>query len=103
MADRPHDVSALTGPELERARRELTASLALSRPGSPALVPITAQLSAIDAELAARSGWREPRPVPGAPGVLLCSCGFSTDDPGWLDGHLSQHPGHHQRSGAPLP
>jgi hypothetical protein len=36
VPDRPHDVSGLTGPELERARRELTASLALIRPGSPA-------------------------------------------------------------------
>jgi hypothetical protein len=33
VADRPHDVSALTGPELDRARRELAASLALARPG----------------------------------------------------------------------
>ena len=33
---RQHDVSALTARELERARRELAASLALTRPGSPA-------------------------------------------------------------------
>ena len=49
---RPHDVSALTGAELERTRRELAASLALARPGSPARVPILAHLAAIDAELA---------------------------------------------------
>ena len=55
MADRPHDVSNLTGPELERARRELTASLALIRPGSPAQVPILAQMSAIETELASRA------------------------------------------------
>jgi hypothetical protein len=52
---RSHDVSALTTAELERARRELQASLALARPGSAATVPILAHLSAIDAELAGRS------------------------------------------------
>jgi hypothetical protein len=35
---RDHDVTALTGRELEQARRELAASLALTRPGSPARV-----------------------------------------------------------------
>ncbi len=29
--------------------------------------------------------------------IYLCSCGFATDDPDWIDGHLDQHPGHHQR------
>ena len=52
---RVHDVSGLTSRDLERARRELTASLALVRPGSPARVPILAQMSAIDAELAGRA------------------------------------------------
>ena len=33
---REHDVTALTARELERARRELAASLALIQPGSPA-------------------------------------------------------------------
>ncbi len=51
---RDHDVSMLTASELERARRELAASLALVRPGSPARVPIEAHLSAIDAERAER-------------------------------------------------
>jgi len=51
---RRHDVSALTARELERARRELAASLALTRPGSPALVPILATMNAIDTELAQR-------------------------------------------------
>jgi len=32
---REHDVTALTAAELEAARRELAASLALARPGSP--------------------------------------------------------------------
>jgi hypothetical protein len=53
---RPHDVSTLTSPELERARRELAAALALARPGSPAQVPIRAHIDAIDAELASRAG-----------------------------------------------
>jgi hypothetical protein len=52
---RDHDVCRLTARELERARRELTASLALARPGSPVCVPILAHLTAIDTELAART------------------------------------------------
>jgi hypothetical protein len=52
---REYDVTALTGRELELARRELAASLALARPGSPARGPILAHLNAIDAELARRS------------------------------------------------
>lgn len=52
---RDHDVSGLTAGELERARRELRASLALVRPGSPARVPILAQMSAIDRELGERT------------------------------------------------
>ena len=63
---RDHDVTALTGPELEQARRELAASLALSRPGSSVRVPILARMSAIDAELAGRSA-RRPEAVPGHP------------------------------------
>ena len=54
MSGREHDVSTLTGPELERARRDLQISLALARPGSPVREPILAQMSAIDAALAAR-------------------------------------------------
>jgi hypothetical protein len=55
---REHDVSALTARELERARRELAASLALTRPGSPAQVPILAAMNAIDTELAQRDHGR---------------------------------------------
>jgi len=51
---REHDVSSLTVCELDRARHELAASLALLRPGSPARVPIDAQLRAIDAERSER-------------------------------------------------
>jgi len=52
---RPHDAGGLTANELDRARRELRASLALARPDSPTRVPILAHLSAIDAELAGRA------------------------------------------------
>jgi hypothetical protein len=52
---RDHDVSRLTARELDRARRELAASLALARPGSPVRIPILARISAIDTEAAARA------------------------------------------------
>jgi hypothetical protein len=54
-----HDVSGLTADELERARRELEAGLALARPGSMTSAPIMAQIRAIDAALAQapRSPW----------------------------------------------
>ena len=48
------DVTALTPAGLERARRELAASLALARPGSPVRAPIQAHLAAIGAELSGR-------------------------------------------------
>jgi hypothetical protein len=46
---RDHDVSTMTADQMEHARRELAASLALLRPGSPARMPIENQLRAIDA------------------------------------------------------
>ena len=55
---RSHDVSGLTDAELEQARRDLQASLALARPGWTACVPMLAQLSAIESELAERSAGR---------------------------------------------
>jgi hypothetical protein len=55
---REHDVSEMTSAELERAKRQLEASLALARPGSKTSVPITAQISAIDSELADRAKGR---------------------------------------------
>jgi hypothetical protein len=64
---RNHDVTALTGRELEQARRELAASLALARPGSPARVPILARMSAIDAELGRRATAGTPGDWPGSP------------------------------------
>jgi hypothetical protein len=60
---REHDVAALTAAELETARRELAASLALARPGSLVRGPIQAGMAAIDAELAGRAAAR-----PGLPG-----------------------------------
>jgi hypothetical protein len=52
---RGHDVRGLTVGELQRARRELAASLALSRPDSPIRAPIKAQMDAIDTRLAAQA------------------------------------------------
>ena len=57
-ADRPHDVSSLTAAQLERARRDLQVSLSLAVPGSPVRVPILAEMTAIDTELARRGGSR---------------------------------------------
>jgi hypothetical protein len=56
---RDHDVTALTTSELERAKRELSASLALTRPGSPMQAPTLTQLQAIDGELEVRRFSRE--------------------------------------------
>jgi hypothetical protein len=62
---RSPDVSTLTPGELERTRRDLAASLALARSGSPARAPIGTHLAAIDAELASRASQREaPDPAP---------------------------------------
>jgi hypothetical protein len=57
--------------ELERARRELHASLALIRPGSAVRVPILARLRAVEAELADRaSQTRADRVVNLTPGQV---------------------------------
>ena len=73
---REHDVAALTAAELEAARRELAASLALARPGSPVRAPIQARISAIDAELAGRAAVRAGvtrlPPCPAPPGGHAC-------------------------------
>jgi hypothetical protein len=60
---RPHDVSGLSASALERVRRELTASLALARPGSPVRAPTIAHLTAIDAELTARTALPDTVPA----------------------------------------
>ena len=75
---RAHDVGQLTMAELEIARRQLRANLGLITPGSPAHAPILAQMRAIDAELAGRTGGRQTgegqRPggamLPGRPSPL---------------------------------
>jgi hypothetical protein len=59
------NVSGLTFAELDHARRELVASLALAWPESPIRVTIQAQISAIDAEVAKRRA--EPTGVGLAP------------------------------------
>jgi len=82
---RSHNVSDLTASELERARRELAASLALSRAGSPVRLPTETQLRAIDAEMFSR-------------GVRMCGCGLATDDAAMMDGHLSEKPEHQERN-----
>jgi hypothetical protein len=88
---RDHEASHLTDRELDRAGRELAASLALSRPGSPILAPIQAQLAAINAEVAERA-----QEAPTASAMGRCSCGFATDDYKWMTCHLIEHPGHHE-------
>ncbi len=55
---REHDVTVLASAKLEAARRELAASLALARPGSPVRPVIQARMAAIDAELAGRAAAR---------------------------------------------
>jgi hypothetical protein len=55
---REHDVTALASADLEAARRELAASLALARPGSPVRAVIRTRMAAIDAELAGRAAAR---------------------------------------------
>ena len=82
---RAHDVGQLTPAELEIARRQLRANLGLITPGSPAHAPILAQMRAIDAELAGRTGGQQTgegqppggamlpgppsSPLPGEPGL----------------------------------
>src|SRR6266852_1813649 len=69
---RDHDLRGLTDGELERAGRELRASLALARPDSPARVPILARLDAVGTELAARTTRRGADAAPRAP-VVCCA------------------------------
>jgi hypothetical protein len=35
--------------------------------------------------------------------ICLCSCGFATDDREWLEDHLFEYPGHHERPAPKLP
>lgn len=84
---RDYSVRGIPAGDLDRTRRELAASLALARPGSPIRVPIEAHMSAIDAELAERAS---------AP-LRMCSCGMATTDGAWFTGHLWESPGHAER------
>jgi len=60
------DVTGLTSGELDRTRRELQASLALARPGSPMRGPILTYLAAIETELSGRTAG-QPGQSPGSP------------------------------------
>ena len=90
---REHDVSALTAAELEAARRELAASLALARPGSPVRVPIQARMAAIDAELAGRAATRPAYPAPRAPGSRRAGTRVEEGRPGTPGAGASSRPG----------
>jgi hypothetical protein len=50
------EVRERSAAELERARRDLAATMALTMPGSAVRVLATARITAIDAELAERHG-----------------------------------------------
>lgn len=63
-------MAGLTATELEAARRELAASLALARPGSPVQAPIRARMAAIDAELSGRAAVRPGLPASSRDGRL---------------------------------
>jgi hypothetical protein len=72
---REHDVTALASAELEAARRELAASPALARPGSPVRAVIRARMAAIDDELAGRAAAGPG--LPGSPRTQPPAGGYS--------------------------
>jgi len=78
---REHDGTALTAAELEAARRELAASLALARPGSPIGAPIQARMAAIDAELTGRAAAGPGNPAPRAPALRPAATRVEKDAP----------------------
>jgi hypothetical protein len=84
---RDYSVQGMPASDLERARREPAASLALARPGSPVRVPIEAQLGAIDSALAERA----------SAVIRVCGCGMASDSDSRLDAHLWNNPGHQER------
>ena len=71
---RDHDITRLTGSELEQARGERAASLALAWLGSPVRVSSLVRIRAIDTELPASqptgpTSYQAPRrPDPDGPG-----------------------------------
>jgi hypothetical protein len=88
---RQHDVSDLSAGDLLRVRRELAASAALAREGSPIRDTIDLQIAAIDAERTKRDH-----------SLRLCGCGFATTDSEWMNGHLFENAGHTERGAEQL-
>jgi hypothetical protein len=83
--------------ELERARRELAASMALSRPGAVSAGLAAVQLGAVEAEIAERE--RQSRRIAGqhATGIRLCSCGFASDSDIRFGTHLTNNRSHREQ------
>lgn len=94
---REHDVSHMTVTDLQRARRELAASVALSRSGAVSAGLAAAQLSAVEAEIAERD--RQARRISGqrATGIRLCSCGFGSDSDIRFGTHLRNNRSHREQ------
>jgi hypothetical protein len=82
--------------ELQRARRELAASMALSRSGTVSAGLAAVQLSAVEAEIAERD--RAARRIAGqhATGIRLCSCGFGSDSDIRFSTHLRNNRSHRE-------
>jgi hypothetical protein len=93
---REPDVGHMAAADLERARRELAASLALARPGALSAGSTAVQLSAIEAELAAREGSARRIASQHATGIRLCSCGFGSDSDIRFGAHLSNNRRHRE-------
>jgi len=100
---RDHDLRGLTDGELERAGRELRASLALARPDSPARVPILARLDAVGTELAARTTRRGADAAPRAPVVCCARAGSAPMTGSGLTATCSTIPAITSGQGSPLP
>ena len=94
---RERDVGHMDDTELERARRELSASMALSRSGAVSAGLAAVQLSAVEAEIAERE--RQSRRIAGqhATGIRLCSCGFASDSDIRFGTHLNNNRSHRER------
>jgi hypothetical protein len=79
---REHDVTALTAAELEAARRELAASLALARPGSPVCAPIQAHLALLTPNWPGGQPPGPAYPAPRAPGPRTAGARVEEGCPG---------------------
>ena len=93
---REPEVGHMADTELERARRELSASMALSRSGAVSAGLAAIQLSAIEAEIAERE--RKARRIASqhATGIRLCSCGFGSDSDMRFGTHLRNNRSHRE-------